>query len=338
MKPLISILFSILFISTTFGQIFQSDSNTVVLYHFDETQGNILHDYSENHFDGILHGNPTWTGQGLFFHGDSDYVEVAHRPALNPNLDSWTVEVIFKTNMDSLVNQNTNFSSFLISKNTGDFINGYGIAFDWQSRNVYSLLDDSIHSLVGGYQPTTFDDTLYHQVAFTYIRSQNRRTFYFDYFPKADAFFGQLVTINPSNNLLIGKYIQSSVPSTSYYWGTIDEIRISNIARDPGQFITAVEQQNGGSNILPSNFSLKQNYPNPFNPTTTIQYSIPQHSNVTLKVYDILGNEVATLVNEEKERGIYSVSFDASQLSSGMYLYRLQAGSFIETKKMILVK
>ncbi len=85
-------------------------------------------------------------------------------------------------------------------------------------------------------------------------------------------------------------------------------------------------------------YNLLQNYPNPFNPATTIRYSIPQKSNVTLKVYDILGNEVTTLVNEEKERGVYTVTFDASSIANGMYLYRLQAGSFVGTKKMILLK
>lgn len=90
--------------------------------------------------------------------------------------------------------------------------------------------------------------------------------------------------------------------------------------------------------LSPNEYNLAQNYPNPFNPTTTIQYSIPQRSDVTLKVYDVLGNEVATLVNEEKDRGVYSVNFDASELSSGIYFYRLQASSFVETKKMILIK
>ena len=89
---------------------------------------------------------------------------------------------------------------------------------------------------------------------------------------------------------------------------------------------------------IPNNFVLEQNYPNPFNPTTIIQYSVPQRSDVILKVYDILGSEVATLVNEEKTGGVYSVNFDASQLSSGIYFYRIQAGSFVETKKMILLK
>ena len=91
-------------------------------------------------------------------------------------------------------------------------------------------------------------------------------------------------------------------------------------------------------NIIPDNFELSQNYPNPFNPVTTIQYSIPQRSNVTLKVYDMLGNEIAILVSEEKDRGAYSINFDASGLASGIYLYRIQAGSFVETKKMILLR
>jgi hypothetical protein len=89
---------------------------------------------------------------------------------------------------------------------------------------------------------------------------------------------------------------------------------------------------------LPTEFALMQNYPNPFNPSTVISYQLPVSSNVTLKVYDILGNEVATFVNEEKPAGSYEVKFDASGLSSGIYFYKLQAGSLVETKKMILLR
>ncbi len=89
---------------------------------------------------------------------------------------------------------------------------------------------------------------------------------------------------------------------------------------------------------LPTDFSLSQNYPNPFNPTTTIKYSIPNSQFVTLKVYDLLGREISTLVNEEKAPGNYEVKFDGSNLSSGVYLYRLQAGSFTQTKKFVLMK
>ena len=85
-------------------------------------------------------------------------------------------------------------------------------------------------------------------------------------------------------------------------------------------------------------FNLEQNYPNPFNPITKIKYSIPNSSFVTLKVFDILGRELETLINEEKTAGIYEIDFDASQLSSGVYFYQIKAGEFIQTKKMILIK
>ncbi len=85
-------------------------------------------------------------------------------------------------------------------------------------------------------------------------------------------------------------------------------------------------------------YQLFQNYPNPFNPSTKISYSIPNQSPVSLKIYDVLGNEVGVLVNEEKSVGSYSVEFDGNNLSSGLYLYKIQAGGFVETKKMILLK
>ncbi|MFA7421549.1 MAG: T9SS type A sorting domain-containing protein [Melioribacteraceae bacterium] len=91
-------------------------------------------------------------------------------------------------------------------------------------------------------------------------------------------------------------------------------------------------------NLIPNIFSLSQNYPNPFNPSTIIKFSIPKSSFVTLKVFDLLGREVATLVNEEKSWGNYKTNFDGSSLSSGIYFYRLQAGSFVDTKKLIFMK
>jgi hypothetical protein len=98
--------------------------------------------------------------------------------------------------------------------------------------------------------------------------------------------------------------------------------------------------------FTPKEFVLYQNYPNPFNPNTTIKFEVPSVTlrqaqsdiMVSLKVYDILGNEVATLVNEEKQPGVYEVEFDASLLASGLYLYKLQSGSFVQTMKMILTK
>ena len=88
----------------------------------------------------------------------------------------------------------------------------------------------------------------------------------------------------------------------------------------------------------PSTIRLEQNYPNPFNPITKITYSIPQLSHIILNVYDVLGNEISSLVNEEKSVGSYEIEFDATELTSGIYFYKLQTGSFVESKKMILLK
>jgi len=98
--------------------------------------------------------------------------------------------------------------------------------------------------------------------------------------------------------------------------------------------VTSVNEVDG----VVDNFILEQNYPNPFNPSTTIRYSVPTTEFVTLKVYDVLGNEVATLVNEEKPAGSYEVNFNAAKLSSGIYFYSLQVGSYTQTKKLILMK
>ncbi len=90
--------------------------------------------------------------------------------------------------------------------------------------------------------------------------------------------------------------------------------------------------------IPPTDYKLEQNFPNPFNPVTTIQYQLPVDSKVTLKVYDILGAEVTTLVNEVQQAGYKQVRFNASTLSSGVYIYRVIAGNYISTKKMMVVK
>lgn len=89
---------------------------------------------------------------------------------------------------------------------------------------------------------------------------------------------------------------------------------------------------------VPSSFSLFQNFPNPFNPATVINYQLSANTLVTLKVYDVLGRLVKTLIEERQTAGIHSVTFNASSLSSGVYFYRLVAGSYVEAKKMILIK
>jgi hypothetical protein len=114
----------------------------------------------------------------------------------------------------------------------------------------------------------------------------------------------------------------------------------ASINFDPGNWILKdlLGVTDTGILPIPGKYSLEQNYPNPFNPSTTIEYNLPQNGLVTLKVFNVLGKEVATLVNGPVEAGIHKVNFDASKINSGVYFYTIDAGAYSETKKMILIK
>jgi hypothetical protein len=117
-----------------------------------------------------------------------------------------------------------------------------------------------------------------------------------------------------------------------YIWALRDFM--GNAYYRPLANITEVENNNG----TPSSYSLQQNYPNPFNPSTKIKYSVPQSSLVQIKIFDVLGNEIETLINEEKPAGTYELTWSAANLPSGVYFYQLRAGNFVQTKKMLLLK
>jgi len=129
--------------------------------------------------------------------------------------------------------------------------------------------------------------------------------------------------------------------SSSPFWGVYDGDNktlwnagnLSNL-----EIALSVSSADNGNLDKPISFELAQNYPNPFNPSTSIKYALNKRQFVTLKIYDIIGNEVATLVNEEKEVGRYQAEFNSANLASGVYVYRIQTAEFIDTKKMILLK
>mgnify|MGYP002623382457 FL=1 len=113
------------------------------------------------------------------------------------------------------------------------------------------------------------------------------------------------------------------------WWWTIDNVTVK------GDILTGVTQN--GSEI-PTKYDLYQNYPNPFNPTTRIKFDLPKQSFVTIKLYDITGREVSRLVNQEYNAGSYTVDYNGASLSSGIYFYRIEAGDFVSTKRMMLIK
>ncbi len=155
-------------------------------------------------------------------------------------------------------------------------------------------------------------------------------------------------TVSYTANIITGSGFRVGGYSTSgSLSGKMDEFRLYKRALTPAEITASwnadlsgcglVGISNNGTEI-PSVYSMEQNYPNPFNPVTNIKFSIPASGNVKLVVFDILGREVATLLNEVKTAGNYTADFDASALSSGVYFYRLESGSFTQTKKMLLVK
>ena len=139
----------------------------------------------------------------------------------------------------------------------------------------------------------------------------------------------EVVLMPGATNQTAVKVRFTSIQPAWDWWWAVDNItiRACDLVGVPGE-----------KNSVPQNYSLSQNYPNPFNPTSTIAYALPRAGNVKLTVYDALGREVQVLVDEFKTAGTYNVTFDGSSLASGLYIYRISAGSFTDVKKMILVK
>ncbi|MDZ7625551.1 MAG: LamG-like jellyroll fold domain-containing protein [Ignavibacteriaceae bacterium] len=204
------------------------------------------------------------------------------------------------------------------------YING---VFD-ASKSVGSSVSNSSGNLYFGFNPVRGDFVAPFKGIIDEVRIWNiARTE-----SEIQSTMNQSLTGNETGLIGYWKFDEGTGSTTADKTTNGNDGTISGALWVPG--VTDVKDENN----FPESFSISQNYPNPFNPSTTIRYSIPNGSVVTIKVYDVLGTEVATLVNEDKSAGSYEVDFNASQLSSGIYFYKLQAGSFVETKKMILIK
>jgi len=223
----------------------------------------------------------------------------------------------------------------------------------WDEKN-FGLTNTNVTALtsIGGY---LFAGTSQGSVGGVYISSDNGNNWTLSL---NDPWVTSILTIG--SNIFVGSFGNGVWRSTNYgnTWGQINDgfgsgayyvlslgldnqyifagTIASSIWRRPlSQVVTDTQEE---TNLQPKEFSLSQNYPNPFNPSTTINFSVPYSEFVTLKVFDVLSNEVATLVNEEKPAGVYEVEFNAFGLSSGIYFYKIQTSSFVETKKMILLR
>jgi carboxypeptidase T len=135
---------------------------------------------------------------------------------------------------------------------------------------------------------------------------------------------------NYATQLLIRFRLSSDNNTQNTGWW-VDDIKLTN-------YCLATLGVSGNNNQIPKSFALLQNYPNPFNPSTSIKFQLPKSEFVTITIFDMLGRKVASLVNEQKEAGYYDIKFDGTNYASGMYFYKMEAGNFTDTKKMILIK
>jgi hypothetical protein len=133
------------------------------------------------------------------------------------------------------------------------------------------------------------------------------------------------------------EYVDKKVEQAQTYTYRVKAYNLStdsDYSNEASLVVVGVKKEEG----IPTEYSLSQNYPNPFNPTTKLKFALPKTVLTKLIIYDLLGREVETIINKELEAGYYEVEFNANQFSTGIYLYKIQAGDFLQTKKMILMK
>ena len=175
-----------------------------------------------------------------------------------------------------------------------------------KNKNVHVTFSDD---MINWTDPSEFPDSIKNYFGGLIVRTDTRRGYFTDYCKQINVIAGQ-------------RTVQPYGPDTLLY---------GDIKIDPGTFVESNDN-------IPEEFELSQNYPNPFNPITNINFSLPERSFIELKIYNILGVEISTVVSKELQAGNYTFAFNADNLSSGIYLYKLNTGKFSVTKKMTLIK
>lgn len=294
-------------------------------------------DYSGNNNNGTIMGGVTSStdrfgnaNSAMQFNGIDGYIEVPN----SPSLQSPTNEITIASWL--YVESFPGLQALGIVEKTNSNLQGGQYALSYQTWGNDGLYFNHSNGSQGSYAPITLDFSRWYFVAITY--DGTTVITYLDGIPIASQNVpGPIVP--DDNPLTLGL---ESPGQTEYLHGKLDEVRIYNRALSQQEILSLnMGLTNIGDNFIyesVKDFKLVQNYPNPFNPNTKIRYSLPHYSNVLIKVFDILGREVATLINQDQPAGDYSIDFNASNLPSGIYLYKLQAGNYIDTKKMILIK
>ena len=232
----------------------------------------------------------------------------------------------------------TNYPDFSVSYNALNLLkdtyindsisskNNYESLFKLKAKkNIYAMAGLILSDLDKGNKLSRINDVINNYQGQSVVELALFDKFVYYYFEKQDK----------QNAVTVSNQLDQSFPLSQ---GTIEARRILGDAAYYKINAANEQTQQKINSQSPTEYSLIGNYPNPFNPTTKINYQLPKDGFVTLKVYDMLGREVASLINENEQAGNYSVPFDASKLSSGIYIYTIRANDFVQSKKMILMK
>ena len=267
------------------------------------------------------------TGTAYSFDGVGNYIEIADSASLHVNGDI-TTSIWVKGTLPGVP-----IAKYDAANDAGWSIQlrpGGGADFgvrdhsgSYKSSGVTPIFDGTWHMLVGQRKGTAL------------------KIFLDGVLSRQDT-VGSSGSIVNSLSMTIGT--QNDSHTNNFWTGSIDDIRIYNRALSDSEVNLLYRERGWPTGVdvhgstLPAKYLLSQNYPNPFNPSTTIEYQLSEQSFVTLRIYDVLGREVEMLVNERRNAGVYSVQLDASALPTGVYFYRLQAGDFTQTRKLLLLK
>jgi hypothetical protein len=298
-----------------------SNGNIVGWWHLDESSGDTVFDASGRGNNGIAHGTTIVAGtfgSARSFNGTNDYISIPTNGF--PTGDSpRTLEA-------RIYQRSLNSRGTIVGYGGGDDNTEFRLTVNEIAPGQLSLeLNNS-----GWYANTLLKINTWYHIAVAYKGSGSPVFFVNGYSVAATSTWGSPVVNTTSDFGAIGIRTTTDYP----FNGIIDEVRIWDNYISMGTY-TSVQFKN---QLDANNFILHQNYPNPFNPSTIISFSLPSKSFVSLKVFDLIGREVATILSQEMQAGSHSQQWNTTNMTSGVYFYRLQAGSFIETKKLIMLK
>ncbi len=306
-----------------------AEDSLIGYWKFDTGEGDSCFDESSFSNNGVLKGSPSWvdgiSGKSLEFDGSSSYVAFENSEIFD--LTNQVTIAAWIKQFDAGNGQHNPWitkgdHTFALKHHEGNNYEFFVYSNDgWQvvRTPVLSGHNNSWHHFAG-----TFDG--------------NVLNIYLDGEKMSSTSFSGKINFRPNDNL---NFACNSEATDRFFKGVLDEVKIFNIALNDqqikevyGEYTSISERESE----IPLKFELFNNYPNPFNPTTKIEYTILRSADVTIKVFNLLGEGVAVLVNQKQNAGKYIIDFNASNLASGIYLYKMQAGVYSSTKKMILLR